>query len=229
MADNLKIPIVLDFFGLPGCGKSTVSHLLAERLRNAGYKVYEPSYDLDHNLWAWKRKLKKLYQYIVYMVLNPKKVSEIVILVKHNGYTVFFEQLSQCINIVTKYYAIYVSGFDYIIFDEGFYQAAISLSLVNNKVLSFDNLQKMLEMINSDIRIYGIYMHVSQEIALKRMAKRGGRDSRIDAHSNENDKLNLLENFNKNCVKLSTTATYRIDASHNIEEVFIKLFNQINE
>ena len=53
--------------GLPGCGKSTVSHLLAERLRVEGFKVSEPSYSIDHQKPLW-RKIRKfllgLYYYI---------------------------------------------------------------------------------------------------------------------------------------------------------------------
>ena len=38
----------IEFYGLPGSGKSTLSHIVAERLRSEGYAVEEPSYDIDH-------------------------------------------------------------------------------------------------------------------------------------------------------------------------------------
>ena len=31
--------IFLDFYGLPGCGKSTVSHIVAKKLKDSGMKT----------------------------------------------------------------------------------------------------------------------------------------------------------------------------------------------
>ena len=229
MASDIKKPMVLDFFGLPGCGKSTVSHLLAIKLRKEGYKVYEPSYDLDHTMNAVKRKVVKMCQYIVYVILHPIKAKKIDALIKQNGYEDFSEKLSQCINIVSKFNAIDKNGYDFIIFDEGFFQAAVSLSLVNDRVLSFENLHMMLDAVDPTIRICGVYIQVSKDVSLERMSKRGEKNSRIDAQTNESVKLRLLENFSENCKKLHPEADCIIDASGNIEDVFNRLYDQVNQ
>ncbi len=73
MADDLNKPIIIDFFGLPGCGKSTVSHMLAEELRKQGKVVSEPSYDTDHKLSQVKRKTNKIISFSTYAVSHPVK------------------------------------------------------------------------------------------------------------------------------------------------------------
>ena len=57
MADNL-IPYV-EFWGLPGSGKSYYSHKVADKLRKEGYKIKEPSWMLDHTYGKYHRAIKK--------------------------------------------------------------------------------------------------------------------------------------------------------------------------
>ena len=63
--------VILEFFGMPGSGKSTVSHLLAERLRGNGYTVIEPSWLIDNKKSKVKRLCKKMLLAIIYELCNP--------------------------------------------------------------------------------------------------------------------------------------------------------------
>jgi thymidylate kinase len=51
---------IVEFVGLPGSGKSTVSHAVAGILRGAGRPVSERSFDIAHRLRAVPRRLAKL-------------------------------------------------------------------------------------------------------------------------------------------------------------------------
>src|SRR5438034_6556976 len=48
------------FIGLPGVGKSTLSHRVAEMLQQRGWRVEQPTYSVDHEMHTWERLLLKL-------------------------------------------------------------------------------------------------------------------------------------------------------------------------
>ena len=102
MEVNLKEPIHIEFFGLPGCGKSTISHQVAERLRAKGYKVYEPTYYSDHNLKPVCRKLRKLLATMYYSISHHKEYLSLIRLAKENGYTGFKDSLKQICELFNK-------------------------------------------------------------------------------------------------------------------------------
>ncbi|UCE86394.1 MAG: AAA family ATPase [Deltaproteobacteria bacterium] len=52
--------MIAEFVGLPGCGKSAVSHAVAERLRGEHLQVSERSFELAHRMGATRRRLAKL-------------------------------------------------------------------------------------------------------------------------------------------------------------------------
>lgn len=204
MANHIKQPTVLDFFGLPGCGKSTVSHKLAESLRSDGYTVYEPSYNLDHNLSGIKRKLVKLWQYILYFLVHPVRSNEISKLVKDNGYSAFSERLSQCINIASKFWAVKKNGFDYILFDEGFCQASISLALKSeNPTVAASNYTRIMDIGRNKLEIKPVYLQLDTETALLRLEKRGESNSRVDAEGDPAVRKLLMKRFEENCEALA--------------------------
>src|SRR5205814_9972660 len=51
---------VIEFVGLAGVGKSTLSHRVAEILQQRGWQVEQPTYSVDHEMRAWRRLLLKL-------------------------------------------------------------------------------------------------------------------------------------------------------------------------
>lgn len=55
-----KRGLIVEFVGLPGSGKSTVSHAVAEILRGCGQPISERSFEIAHRLSASPRRLMKL-------------------------------------------------------------------------------------------------------------------------------------------------------------------------
>lgn len=51
---------VVEFFGVPGAGKSTVAHHVGQRLAADGYSVAEPTYTLVHDRTRIRRYLTKM-------------------------------------------------------------------------------------------------------------------------------------------------------------------------
>lgn len=207
MAGDIKKITVLDFYGLPGCGKSTISHMVAKALRELGCSVYEPSYVFDHDMGIARRKIAKLWHYIRFSICHYDRSKKVYRLAMENGYKHFYECLSQCVNIVSKYMALKKTDCDYIIFDEGFCQAAVSLSLNNGNCWSVvSNYEKILKICGEDLDLKPVYLKAEIETALENMRIRAGRDSRVDAETDDAKRYEMARDFYQLCESLDESA-----------------------
>jgi len=62
---------VIEFIGLPGVGKSTLSHRVAEILGQRGWRVDQPTYAVDHEMRYWERLLLKLMRVSAEVIFHP--------------------------------------------------------------------------------------------------------------------------------------------------------------
>jgi len=196
MGRNVKKTVYFDFFGLPGSGKSTNAHNMAKKLREQGYMVKEPSFEDDHKKNVIYRKIKKLLTTILFSAVNRCKYRSVRALVSRNGYSLHRNGLNQIINIITKLSAIkqYSNRVEYVIFDEGLAQAAISLS-VNSDIPANENLSQIMSMLDGEYRIIFINTEIDLEIALERIAYRNSRDTRIEKMESEEQKKNMMRRY----------------------------------
>lgn len=192
--------VFLEFYGLPGSGKSTISHLVAEELRRQGKKVSEPTYELDHLYSNSKRRLVKLLQLIRYAATHPKNYKKLMQLVKANGYG-GSEVISQAANIASKLWMYEKSKTDYVIFDEGITQSAISLC--QGKMNSVDNEAELYSLCRKRMT-RKFYIKVDKETALERMANRGKHDSRIEKIDDEAGRIDAITAFERQCNAISS-------------------------
>lgn len=105
-SDLGKETVILDFFGVPGSGKTTKSHEIAESYRRKGKLVVEPSYDLDHCRSSWKRKISKLLMTDGLFAVENSAYKDARSLVEKNGYNSTNGKSNQIVNIATKLYSI---------------------------------------------------------------------------------------------------------------------------
>ena len=180
---------------MPGCGKSTISHKVAEKLRKQGKSVSEPTYDTDHRYIPSVRKGVKLLKLVKYALFYPNKYKKLCKLIRANGHS-GLNVLSQAANIAPKLWAYDHSKVDFVIFDEGLTQSAISL--VINSVSSLENEKTLYELSGQKI-IKKFYIKVSNETALLRMAGRTKHDSRIEKISVVGDRLKAMRRIERLC------------------------------
>lgn len=187
---------VLDFFGVPGSGKTTKSHEIAESYRRKGKVVVEPSFELDHNRTSWRRKTSKLLMTGWLFVVEKSAYKSIKSLVEKNGYNNKNGKTNQIVNIATKLYATYkhYGTADYIIFDEGFAQAAISLS-VNSSISADANLRALLDLIKTVHDFQLIDTRLSIVEALRRIEERNSNDTRIETIKTEQEREDLMKRY----------------------------------
>lgn len=207
----------VEFFGLPGCGKSTVSHLLAERLREEGFNVSEPSYCIDHQKPIW-RKVRKLLLGFYYYILYRELYDAIKEIVRKNGYKET-EAFTQIVNIMQKVVAYRkCRDVQIVIWDQGLVQAAISLSLLGY-VNAENNLRKLIGFISPPVRTHNVLIDIDENLAIHRMAMRTSNDSRVEKIIDKERKSILLHQFQE-CVD-SIKNSYKgvvIDGSLTIEK-----------
>lgn len=171
------LTLFIEFYGLPGCGKSTISHKLAGRLRSLGKTVSEPTYDIDHGCGRIARKIRKTGNMIKYAVINPGNNKALNNLISVNGYT-GARLISMKANIANKLLSYSHSKTSFVIFDEGLTQSAISL--VNEGSDCISN-EECLYALKGTGRVFKVYVRVPYDIVLDRMSKRDEHNSRIEA------------------------------------------------
>ncbi len=211
--------IILDFYGLPGCGKSSISHELAKRLRKKGFKVVEPSWTLDTKYPTWRRITKKLLLSILYSLQHPLVSIDAV---KGSGCirSGVNVAIKQWVNIsYTMYYLTRKPCADYMIMDEGIAQSVVSLFTEDgNKKVSevYFNLRKSIK---SSLVVF--YIKTTKTLALERMKKRGTKLSRVD-RLESNAKMRMLHRIEEICNELSNES-FIVTNNSSIENVIVEL------
>lgn len=192
MEHTLTHPIFVEFYGLPGSGKSTVSNIVAQWLRVDGYIVDEPSYKEDHRP-AFQRKIRKLLIGCLWALSRKASFKSVSRLVAENGYK-GFEKFTQTVNVLQKLNVYWGKTDRIVLWDQGIFQAAVSLS-IKGKLSAFDNLQKIMSFLPDDVFIQRVYIPVEFAVSLVRMESRKTKDSRVDRLEGEENKLNMLRTF----------------------------------
>ncbi len=190
--------VFLEFYGLPGCGKSTISHLVAEELRNQGKKVIEPTYDVNHGCPTVIRKVVKLCYLACYSMMHSEEYKGLKRLIRSNGYA-GFETFIQAANISQKLWEYDHAKSDYVIFDEGLTQSAISLAWRTKN--SAEN-ETVLYGLCKKRNALKYYVKVDVDKALERMAGRVRHDSRIEKIVDKDEQLRAIRIFEGECEKI---------------------------
>lgn len=196
MGNLIKKVIHIEFYGLPGSGKSSVSHLVAKQLRSMGMVVKEPSYESDHGHSLFGRVLLKLSKTAYYMYHNFNDFNLVVKLVKKNGYTSIFSSISQLVNIIPKIgvYKSMSNNYDICIWDEGLIQSSISLSL-NSGILPSKNYYELKKISGHSTDVIKVYIDVELVEVLKRIENRKDGRSRVDQEKDTRSRRIILTKF----------------------------------
>lgn len=189
---------IIDFYGMPGSGKSTVSHKLADELRNSGYIVEEPSWTTDR-LPAYKRLAKKFFGALICSIRYPNKIG----LALKKAETVRMSIKASIKLWINTGYIMYSvlrkSAADYRIFDQGIAQAVISLYTENRLDTYKDVYSDLSEHFSN---ILNIYVKVSKETAAERMALRSNGKSRAEK-LNRSEQMNMLSRIEELCENIT--------------------------
>lgn len=221
MENNINKTIHIEFYGLPGCGKSTISHALALYLKENNFCVEEPTYEIDHCNNKTIRRIKKILQYILFYFKENKLYRKLKSSIKENEYLQPMLVYKNLINIIPKVIKYNSSKNKIYIWDEGLIQSSISASLYGKKNANY-NEKNFLELINiqENLIIY-VYIKEDIEIILKRLNYRKSTDSRVEKENNTDKRIKMLKKILAECNLI--TNKRKICVSSNIDII------QLNE
>ena len=197
----MKSPLYIELYGLPGSGKSTLSHIVAKRLRSESFSVEEPSYDIDHQ-HPLPKKIKKFAIGCLWVCFHHQQYKLIKEIVEQNGYR-GLTAFTMTVNIIQKM-RIYnrQKSAAIVIMDQGLIQACVSLS-TNGKKRAIENYEKLLYLMPNAAEALRIYIDVDNKTAIERMSKRISNDSRIEKLKDHGSKLEMLQRIRQEMVAIS--------------------------
>lgn len=210
------IPVSVEFYGLPGCGKSTISHLVAKKLREEGYAVNELTYILDHKYSANMRRFIKLFLTFIYLLFDNKSFCKILHIIGKSKKKICINEI---VNIMPKCWGYRNSKkYDFLIWDEGVIQSAVS-STLDNIPEECDIISKeILKVVADNCKVIGVFIDFPIEVAEERMVKRNTKDSRADRLQGKERAL-FLKRFQRCLALLDQNCICITDYKKNLEEI----------
>ena len=180
--DFTKTPAFVEFVGLPGSGKTTLSHGTAVILREKNTTVIEPTYLINNEMREIRRYLTKLWYSTKLVLLRPAWALKWFFLVVQSRQKTVREFLLMIINcfFVLEIYRHHSRRNDICFLDQGICQAFLSLSY-NSKTEDF--IRRQLDAVWGflsplDFRIF--HVETDFDTVIQRLKKRHKRQSRLE-------------------------------------------------
>ena len=223
MADHL-IPYV-EFLGLPGSGKSYYSHKVAEKLRGDGYKIAEPSWELDHTCGKYSRGLKKMMMTLFFALFHHREAKGIKDVIRTCGYS-HSEENRFYRNVLYKAYLLAKRNNYILFFDEGMAQMAASLSVgsdksadqIYNEIMSVLSLKQMGYLIRIDCGV---------ETSILNMGKRTTNDSHVEQITGFDAKKEYLNRYKSECESISHPQSFIVPNNQEDREMITNIVSFI--
>lgn len=188
--------IVLDFYGLPGSGKSTISHHLALILSKE-LTVDEPSYNMEHRHRRGIRFMLKSLATIYLLVTSLRRLLILRKLLLGAGLKMCQKSyFSQILNLSYKINYLTTENSKILIFDQGLCQATASIfwrrDYGTDALSVYSNLQRM---VGCRKRIVNVYVVSDVETAMDRLTRRrkDNNNSRVQLLSKEEQQTELRQ------------------------------------
>ena len=179
---TLNGPIFVEFIGLPGSGKSTLSRRVAQALRGRGVAVTEATYWLDHVVHKHVRQFVKVFLALSNVLTNPRLTLYCLDDIRRTRQRTAldflmtflnFTYVSQTIKILSRIPGVHL-------LDQGLFQAMWSIgysSSVGESVLELCGRTLRLAL---PARLVTVVVHASMDTVAERLAMRATRGSRLE-------------------------------------------------
>src|SRR5690625_967586 len=99
MENDMKQSIYLDFFGLPGSGKTTIANVLVYELKKRGYTIQNNIGKINNEYNVVSRLLTKIINFITFTFKNFSYMKELFLFIRRIDFNNRVEILKQLINI----------------------------------------------------------------------------------------------------------------------------------
>ena len=174
---------VVEFVGLPGCGKSTVSHAVAEVLRGSGQQISERSFEIAHRLNDSPRRLAKLRLALRTVLLHPWWALSLAIQIAQSGQRSWVEAAARIFDL------LYVCGLvakqsrraGIHLLDQGFFSSLWSICFAASSAVPLGRLVEIgTKCCGRSPADLVIVLDVEPATAVERLLRRPGTTSRLE-------------------------------------------------
>ncbi|MDX8363746.1 AAA family ATPase [Cytobacillus sp. Hm23] len=174
--------IMVEFIGIPGVGKTTLSHMLAKSLSVKGFHVNEPTYKINSKKEFFKKITKLLY--IMKILITAPNICiyaiQIILKTHQKSYKDFIKTASNLLFVIAIIKSNSTKKGIHIL-DQGFFQALWSIEYSAHHLIKPLDLKQLLEMVHSKPLLI-IDLHVKHTEVLKRLHQRKTDYSRIEKY-----------------------------------------------
>lgn len=179
-----KIPLFIEFAGLPGVGKTTISNEVINQLKISGFNIpnlsildslYKKEIIIDSRSSHVLVSAKKWIMSIVGDIKRSILIFKISSTFRYKGISLL--KASQgMLNGIGFYRLLKNSDYEIVILDEGFLHKIFSLMVFQNKwniqMTEHSIIQKIIDFYKEN-NIFLCYLHVSPEVCMDRLINRG--------------------------------------------------------
>jgi hypothetical protein len=236
-----KATLIVEFVGLPGVGKSTLSHRVAEELRKDFANVEEPSFIASHRHGRISQALKTYGLALKTIIMHPAFSLNSIQTIWNSEQRSFSEAKNMIINWLyvsaSSRRASNISGLH--VLDQGSIQAIWSVAMRAGSQ-NWISLMDLLIM-NYNCRVIVVWVSAQIPTVVRRMKNRERKQSRFDRLSNDEvlstmkrggELLNLIiTEFDQRAIQENTFSQVLIDndKDDSIESQIQKVIVEINE
>jgi hypothetical protein len=157
--------MIIEFFGVPCCGKSTYSHELAESIRQTTKNVFEIPYEISHNRGRIIRVAKKSLFGINFILRHPNKALRVLCL----------KEVRTAIRINLLFiFGCAMNPRELYVHDQGVVQSIAAV--FDGRNAKPQTVLKLIELLGKDYHVKLIYIRVSPKTVIARSGMRPKRD-----------------------------------------------------
>ena len=186
----MNAPLIIEFIGLPGAGKTTIAQRAIENLSEAGYQCFGLSTlnnpeSLEKKKGGIFAKLKTLYRF-VYVCVVHRKFAYNAFLFSMHVKPVSLVNLRRFLILLARLIFLRTllrNNYDFIILDQGLIQYIWSIAITGKQSLNKDYLNRVLKSILDELSLFVVMVDIETELAVKRIVNRPTMRSRFDRMS----------------------------------------------
>jgi hypothetical protein len=181
--------VLIEFVGVPGAGKSTLSRLVADRLIAEGCPVSEPSHWLDHGTRPWWRRLRKAWMLALELLAHPcnsVRVARRIAATKQREFGALWRLIANWLVVTSLTRRARRRG-GCSVFDQGRWQALWSIALDARSGGEVGNLHALLDRLPAPDLV--VVVDAAVDTAKDRLDSRRGGDSRVERAPGRADEM----------------------------------------
>lgn len=218
---------VIEIFGLPGSGKSTINLALCNKLKNENIKCEE--FSTLYNKYQYNN-IKKIYLTIYSLIKSPLLCFRLFKYKKFNfksiGLILYTLRLFNFQK--TRYFKIRSNDYDIIISDQYLLQQIASIQLDDRGNINYNIVDLLISYMHNQINTF-IFVECDKTLSFARIRQRNNQKTRFDFWDDATAKINLknmdeIFDYEKSKIKDYITINANSSTISNISKIIDSIY-----